>query len=51
MKLIYILLFLIGLLAVYKALRLPKTYSDNEEKRRMFRKKKRQEEKDSVFKS
>ena len=51
MTLIYILLFLIGLLAVYTALKLPKTFTDNEEKRKLFRKKKRQEEKDSIFKT
>ncbi len=51
MKLIYLLLFLVGLSMVITVLRLPSSFSDNEEKRRLFRKKKRQEEKDSVFKT
>jgi len=51
MQIIYLLLFVIALLAIITALKLPKNFNENENKRKVFRKKKRNEEKDSIFKT
>lgn len=51
MELIYILLAVIALLLIATVMRLPKSFDDNDGKRKLFRKKMRQQEKDSIFKA
>ena len=45
-----ILLAILGITMLVMAFRLPKSFYDNEDKRRLFRRKKRQEEKEEVLK-